>query len=259
MSFQPASTTPTSFGIYTQPVDYSSASDAEARASTNYTDYSENEAGYSSTASASFEFAPSTYRASNRIPGYAQPSPQYSAASSQSPPAQPFATIPPASNNIQSPPVSSSTSVSPIAQTNVSGGPGQQYQRIARFVGPPPVALACTECRSRHLKCDAGTPSCTRCMADKRACSYIKSRRGWKGTRRKKATPVVGSTTTVKQAATDTEGAGGGSGGANGKCAVLLYRLLARVLQRITGDKYRPFVACSIALCLPLRDIVIGD
>lgn len=67
-------------------------------------------------------------------------------------------------------------------------GPQQaQYQRIARFVGPPPVALACTECRARHLKCDAGVPSCNRCQTDGRECSYVKSRRGWKGTRRKKA------------------------------------------------------------------------
>lgn len=63
----------------------------------------------------------------------------------------------------------------------------QQYQRIARFVGPPPVALACTECRARHLKCDAGVPACNRCQTDGRDCSYVKSRRGWKGTRRKKA------------------------------------------------------------------------
>lgn len=63
----------------------------------------------------------------------------------------------------------------------------QQYQRIARFVGPPPVALACTECRARHLKCDAGVPACNRCQTDGRECSYVKSRRGWKGTRRKKA------------------------------------------------------------------------
>lgn len=49
------------------------------------------------------------------------------------------------------------------------------------------MALACTECRARHLKCDAGVPSCNRCETDGRNCSYIKSRRGWKGTRRKKA------------------------------------------------------------------------
>ncbi|CUS09970.1 unnamed protein product [Tuber aestivum] len=62
----------------------------------------------------------------------------------------------------------------------------KQYQRIARFVGPPPVANACTECRGRHLKCDAGVPSCGRCVADGRECSYVKSRRGWKGSRRQK-------------------------------------------------------------------------
>ncbi|KAA8898256.1 hypothetical protein FN846DRAFT_751940, partial [Sphaerosporella brunnea] len=88
----------------------------------------------------------------------------------------------------------------------------QPYQRIARFVGPPPVALACTECRSRHLKCDAGTPSCSRCIADKRECNYIKSRRGWKGTRRKKAAAaaVAGAVGAVAAGAGDSRKHGGG-------------------------------------------------
>jgi Fungal Zn(2)-Cys(6) binuclear cluster domain len=60
---------------------------------------------------------------------------------------------------------------------------GGRYQAKARFVGPPPVPLACTECRSRHLKCDAKSPSCTRCSTDARECCYIKSRRGWKGSK----------------------------------------------------------------------------
>ncbi|KAK6340958.1 hypothetical protein TWF696_009271 [Orbilia brochopaga] len=69
----------------------------------------------------------------------------------------------------------------------------QQYLRVARFVGPPPVPLACTECRSRHLKCDAGTPSCSRCVTDRRDCVYVKSRRGWKGSRRRSAQNRSGS------------------------------------------------------------------
>ncbi|KAF3119542.1 hypothetical protein TWF703_003296 [Orbilia oligospora] len=71
----------------------------------------------------------------------------------------------------------------PPPQSGNTGG--QPYLRVARFVGPPPVPLACTECRSRHLKCDAGTPSCSRCVTDTRDCVYVKSRRGWKGSRRR--------------------------------------------------------------------------
>ena len=46
------------------------------------------------------------------------------------------------------------------------------------------VAVACVPCRSRHLKCDGGV-RCTRCRADGVDCTYIKSRRGWKGKRKK--------------------------------------------------------------------------
>lgn len=76
---------------------------------------------------------------------------------------------------------------------------GQQYQRIARFVGPPPVANACTECRARHLKCDAGVPSCGRCLADRRECSYVKSRRGWKGSRRQKVAAAAAAAAAEKE------------------------------------------------------------
>lgn len=76
------------------------------------------------------------------------------------------------------------TPVIPALPPNTST---DQHQPIARFMGPPPISLACTECRSRHLKCDAGVPSCNRCQVERKECSYIKSRRGWKETRRKKA------------------------------------------------------------------------
>lgn len=45
------------------------------------------------------------------------------------------------------------------------------------------VAVACVQCRSRHLKCD-GAAKCARCVAEGITCSYVKSRRGWKGPRR---------------------------------------------------------------------------
>ncbi|KIM93884.1 hypothetical protein OIDMADRAFT_172967 [Oidiodendron maius Zn] len=40
------------------------------------------------------------------------------------------------------------------------------------------VSLACIPCRTRHIRCDASTPSCSRCQPDNRACSYTKSKRG---------------------------------------------------------------------------------
>lgn len=46
------------------------------------------------------------------------------------------------------------------------------------------VAVACVPCRSRHLKCDGGV-RCSRCRADGVDCTYIKSRRGWKGKRKR--------------------------------------------------------------------------
>jgi hypothetical protein len=45
-------------------------------------------------------------------------------------------------------------------------------KRIERAV------LACIQCRSRHVKCDAAQPACTRCNRDGKACNYQKSRRG---------------------------------------------------------------------------------
>ncbi|KAH3940732.1 hypothetical protein HBI56_184460 [Parastagonospora nodorum] len=47
------------------------------------------------------------------------------------------------------------------------------------------VAVACVPCRSRHLKCDGGV-RCSRCRTDNVECTYIKSRRGWKGKRKNK-------------------------------------------------------------------------
>ncbi|KAH7406266.1 C6 transcription factor [Phaeosphaeria sp. MPI-PUGE-AT-0046c] len=42
------------------------------------------------------------------------------------------------------------------------------------------VALACVQCRSRKVKCDATLPHCIRCQADGKTCEYQKSRRGGK-------------------------------------------------------------------------------
>ncbi|KAJ0420829.1 hypothetical protein BJY00DRAFT_122328 [Aspergillus carlsbadensis] len=43
-----------------------------------------------------------------------------------------------------------------------------------------PAALACAECRRKHLKCDAKFPTCDRCHAAGKQCTYSPSRRGLK-------------------------------------------------------------------------------
>lgn len=40
------------------------------------------------------------------------------------------------------------------------------------------VVLACKQCRTRHVKCDATQPICNRCRRDGKECIYQKSRRG---------------------------------------------------------------------------------
>lgn len=61
---------------------------------------------------------------------------------------------------------------------------GQQNGQNAAAQARTSVAVACVPCRSRHLKCDGGV-RCSRCKADGVDCTYIKSRRGWKGKRKK--------------------------------------------------------------------------
>ncbi|KAF7562131.1 hypothetical protein G7046_g2015 [Stylonectria norvegica] len=52
-----------------------------------------------------------------------------------------------------------------------------------------PSSLACVECRKKHLKCDAHTPSCSRCDSQGWQCRYEASRRGLK--RRKLHQPML--------------------------------------------------------------------
>ncbi|KAI0474782.1 hypothetical protein F4859DRAFT_79259 [Xylaria cf. heliscus] len=40
------------------------------------------------------------------------------------------------------------------------------------------VSLACVQCRSKHVKCDATQPACGRCIGEGKPCYYTKSRRG---------------------------------------------------------------------------------
>lgn len=43
---------------------------------------------------------------------------------------------------------------------------------------PRPAALACQNCRHKHVKCDGGRPTCSRCSSAGAACIYLPSRRG---------------------------------------------------------------------------------
>lgn len=45
------------------------------------------------------------------------------------------------------------------------------------------VPAACVACRTKHLKCDGAKP-CSRCTSYSIECSYVRSRRGYKGPRR---------------------------------------------------------------------------
>jgi hypothetical protein len=57
----------------------------------------------------------------------------------------------------------------------------QQHSPSQPRFGPkcgPRVSLACIQCRTRHVRCDAVTPTCSRCQKEGKFCSYTKSRRG---------------------------------------------------------------------------------
>lgn len=43
---------------------------------------------------------------------------------------------------------------------------------------PTRVSIACVPCRDRHMRCDAVMPVCSRCVAENKECTYLKSRRG---------------------------------------------------------------------------------
>ncbi|PVH87129.1 hypothetical protein DL98DRAFT_509999 [Cadophora sp. DSE1049] len=58
-----------------------------------------------------------------------------------------------------------------------------QISSARKSQDPPPrggirVSLACVPCRSRHVKCGAEMPNCSRCLQDDKPCFYAKSRRG---------------------------------------------------------------------------------
>jgi hypothetical protein len=68
---------------------------------------------------------------------------------------------------------------------NSTGGQKNSQKQSCNEQPRASVAVACVPCRSRHLKCDGGV-RCSRCKTDNVECTYIKSRRGWKGKRKNK-------------------------------------------------------------------------
>ncbi|KAH7394494.1 hypothetical protein BKA66DRAFT_509756 [Pyrenochaeta sp. MPI-SDFR-AT-0127] len=87
---------------------------------------------------------------------------------------------------MQTPPSESGKKSSQNGHKNTQKEPNGNQARAS-------VAVACVPCRSRHLKCDGGV-RCSRCRTDNVECTYIKSRRGWKGKKKNKdesAPPVT--------------------------------------------------------------------
>ena len=55
--------------------------------------------------------------------------------------------------------------------------------------GSGPSSLACLFCRTKHLKCDGQMPTCGRCLEHGLDCTYVKSRRGYQGRKKKRSFP----------------------------------------------------------------------
>ncbi|KAH9906513.1 hypothetical protein F4778DRAFT_654113 [Xylariomycetidae sp. FL2044] len=51
------------------------------------------------------------------------------------------------------------------------------------------ASLACVQCRSKHVKCDATLPACRRCQLEDKPCFYAKSRRGIRDPRKRSLIP----------------------------------------------------------------------
>ena len=56
-----------------------------------------------------------------------------------------------------------------------------------------PSSVACLSCRDKHVKCDGKTPTCGRCAESGITCTYVKSRRGFQGRKKKRTLTDVAS------------------------------------------------------------------
>ncbi|KAI5864740.1 hypothetical protein GGS23DRAFT_561600 [Durotheca rogersii] len=62
--------------------------------------------------------------------------------------------------------------------STVSSPDGSDSKPANRSKANIRVSLACVQCRSKHVKCDATLPACNRCQQEDKPCFYAKSRRG---------------------------------------------------------------------------------
>ncbi|KAI1081941.1 hypothetical protein F5B20DRAFT_533765 [Whalleya microplaca] len=62
--------------------------------------------------------------------------------------------------------------------STVSSPDGSESRAANRSKANIRVSLACVQCRSKHVKCDATLPACNRCQQEDKPCYYAKSRRG---------------------------------------------------------------------------------
>ena len=70
------------------------------------------------------------------------------------------------------------TSTQQLPWTGSTSGDHFSHMPAQTDSNPRPAALACAQCRSRHLKCDGGKPICRRCAVEGSECHYMPSRRG---------------------------------------------------------------------------------
>ncbi|GME36537.1 putative C6 zinc finger domain-containing protein [Neofusicoccum parvum] len=89
------------------------------------------------------------------------------------------------------PPIPAGGPLSAGAAAAAAGAMDAQQLSSSSSGGKQPIPLACVACRSKHLKCSGGEP-CSRCAADGTECSYVKSRRGYKGPRKRTAGEQLG-------------------------------------------------------------------
>ncbi|KAI0158255.1 hypothetical protein GGR57DRAFT_41008 [Xylariaceae sp. FL1272] len=62
------------------------------------------------------------------------------------------------------------------------------------------VSLACVQCRSKHIKCDATQPVCGRCALEGKYCYFAKSRRGIRDPKKRNLISDKPPTTTIEDA-----------------------------------------------------------
>ncbi|EOD43637.1 putative c6 zinc finger domain-containing protein [Neofusicoccum parvum UCRNP2] len=102
------------------------------------------------------------------------------------------------------PPIPAGGPLSAGAAAAAAGAMDAQQLSSSSSGGKQPIPLACVACRSKHLKCSGGEP-CSRCAADGTECSYVKSRRGYKGPRKRTAGSVTEQATTAGFSASPPE------------------------------------------------------